>query len=328
MLNAEQLEIRALARDFANGEIRPHVARWDEAATLDDSIFEAMAELGFLGMLVPEEYGGLEFDLTTYLAVLEEIGWGDAAVALSVAIHSGPVAQILMAHGSEEQKREWLPRLAAGEVLGAFALSEEEAGSDAAAVSCQARRSDEAWVLSGRKKWVTNGDRAGLVVVFARTGPERHDVGCFLVDPSQTGYAVTGRTTTMGLRASETVEVELDEVTGALVGAPDQGFRYAMEAIDFGRLGVAAQALGIGRAALEYATEYALEREQFSQPIAELGAIQEKLANMAARVIGARAMTHAAGEALQASRNGASASDARGLEGGTVQAALAKLAAS
>ncbi|HZD03468.1 MAG TPA: acyl-CoA dehydrogenase family protein, partial [Longimicrobiales bacterium] len=210
-LTAEQLEIRELARDFARGELRPHSARWDAEGALDDEVFGALGELGFLGMLAPEAHGGLELDLVTYLLVLEELAWGDAAVALSVAIHDGPVTGLLVGHGSETQKAEWLPGLASGALLGAFALSEAEAGSDAAALRARAVRNGDAWILEGEKKWVTNGARAGVVAVFAQTD-EEGGIGCFLVEPSTGGYEVVGRATTMGLRASETVHVRLDGV--------------------------------------------------------------------------------------------------------------------
>lgn len=210
----EQREIRALAREFAEGEIRPRTAVWDGARALDDAIFGSLAELGFMGMLVPEAYGGLDLDLGTYLLVLEELAWGDAAVGLSVAIHNGPVTRLLLAHGDEEQRREHLPRLAAGEALGAFALSEPEAGSDAAAIRTQAVRDGDGWRLSGTKRWVTNGARADLVVVFARTGGDGAEpaIGAFLVEPAAEGYRVGRSEKTMGLRASQTVEVHLEEV--------------------------------------------------------------------------------------------------------------------
>ena len=166
MLTAEQIEIRALAREFAEGELRPHTADWDQGCALDEEVFGKLAELGFLGMLVPEAYGGLDFDLMTYLLVLEELAWGDAAVALAVSIHNGPVAGLVQWHGSEEQKNRWLPALASGDVLGAFALSEPEAGSDAGALTTTAIRNGSGWRLDGEKKWLTNGVRAGLVVLL------------------------------------------------------------------------------------------------------------------------------------------------------------------
>ena len=333
MYSDEQLEIRALAREFAGGEIRPRAWAWDEERSLDDEIFSKLAELGFLGMLIPEEYGGLGLDLVTYLLALEELAWGDASVALSVAIHNGPVAGLLLRHGSEDQKGAWLPRLAAGEVVGAFALSEPQAGSDAAAVSTRARKEGDGWVLSGTKAWVTNGRRSGLVVTFARTGPEsrgRNGVGAFLVGPTASGYRVRECERTMGLAASETVTVELEGVElgpDALVGDPDEGYGYAMEAIDLGRVGISAQALGIAQAAFEFATGYALERAQFGRPIADFGAVQEKLATMAVRIEEARALTHVTGSRFQGRIDGDGRSGP-GLRSLTAAAAMAKLTAS
>lgn len=332
-LTAEQQEIRALAREFAEGEIRPHTAAWDEARALDDGIFAALAELGFMGMLVPEAYGGLELDLGTYLLVLEELAWGDPAVGLSVAIHNGPVCRLLLARGDEAQRREHLPRLAAGEALGAFALSEPEAGSDAASLRTRAVRDGDGWTLTGRKRWVTNGARADLVVVFARTGEEdeghRPAIGAFLVEPSAEGYRVGRKETTMGLRASETVEVHLEDVAvggDALLGDPERGFTYAMEALDVGRCGIAAQSLGIAEAAYEHARSYSQEREQFGRPIADFQAIRFKVADMATRIEAARALTHRAGARLQAEWAGeTSGPDAFGA---TALAAMAKVTAS
>lgn len=326
MLDTEQRELQALARDFAGAALRPRTGEWDERRALDDEIFGELAESGFLGMLIPEEDGGLGFDLTTYVLVLEELAWGDAAVALSVAIHNGPVAGLVVRHGSEEQRAEWLPKLASGESLGAFALSEPDAGSDASSVASTATREGDGWVLEGEKRWVTNGARAGLVALFARTAEDA--IGLFLVTPDADGYRVGDRETTLGLRASETVSVHLDGVRvgpEALVGEADAGLRYALEAIDLGRIGVAAQATGVARAALEHATAYALEREQFGMPIARFGALQAKLADGAQRIAGGRSLTLEAAEAWETVREGGPRT---GLQGVTARAAMAKLAAS
>jgi alkylation response protein AidB-like acyl-CoA dehydrogenase len=258
--------------------------------------------------------------------VLEELAWGDGAVALAVSAHNGLVVTTLVRHGTEEQKARWLPALASGERLGAFSLSETQAGSDLAAMSARARREGAAWRLDGDKRWVTNGARAGLVVVFAGTG--ERGVGAFLVTPEDEGFRAGAPEQTLGLRASQTVPLELRGVrldADRLVGDARAGLRYALEAVDVGRIGTAAQAVGIGRSAMEHAAAYALEREQFGQPIARFGAIQEKLAGMAERLAAGRALALEAAAALQAAGNGTSRS---GLEGGTAKAALAKLAAS
>jgi alkylation response protein AidB-like acyl-CoA dehydrogenase len=226
-------------------------------------------------------------------------------VALSVAIHNSVGTGVILAHGSDRQKEAWLPRLASGEILGAFALSETEAGSDAAGVSCSARRTAAGWVLDGTKAWITNGARGGVVVTFARTSEE--SVGCFLLEPSSEGYEVTRRVTTMGHRASETVDVALGGVQvgdDALVGDPARGLSYALEGLVMGRAGIAAQALGIAQAALDHSTRYSLEREQFGRALAEFGATQAKLANMSARIAAVRATVHEVGRRLEARRRG------------------------
>jgi len=325
-LSAEQIQIQALARDFADGELRPHAARWDGARALDREVFEKLAELGFLGMLVPEPYGGLGFDVPTYLLVLEELARGDAAVALSTAIHCGPVTGMILRRGTPAQRERWLGRLASGEALGAFALSEPDAGSDPGALTCRAEAGGNGWSLHGVKRWVTNGARAGVVVVFARTAS---GVSAFLVEPHAYGYRVLGSEKTLGLRASETVTVELDGVAvgpEALLGGEGDGLGVALEALDLGRAGIAAQAVGIARAAMEHAVGYALERHQFGHALAEFGATQAKLAEMHHRIAAARALTHHAGDALQASANGGH--PRTGPDGVTARAATAKLAAS
>ncbi|HUF75446.1 MAG TPA: acyl-CoA dehydrogenase family protein [Longimicrobiales bacterium] len=336
MPTAEQLEIQALAREFAESELRPRAAGWDARRALDDRVFAELAELGFLGMLVPEEHGGLGFDFATYLLVLEELARGDASVALTVAVQNGPVGTLLSRHGSDEQKARWLPALASGEAIGAFALSEPGAGSDAASLETRARPDGDGWCLTGDKRWVTNGARAGLVIVFARVEGEVPGedgdarVGAFLVAPGADGYRVGKREQTLGLRASETVSVALDDVRvgpDGLVGDAAQGLHYALEALDVGRVGCAAQAVGIGRAAMEHAAAYALEREQFDGPIARFGAIQEKLARMAERLAAARALAFEAAAALDAAADG-SGHPRTGLGGVTARAALAKVCAS
>jgi alkylation response protein AidB-like acyl-CoA dehydrogenase len=294
--SADQIEIQALARGFAEGELRPHTARWDAERALDEDIFDKLAELGFLGMRIPEEHGGLGFDLSTYLLVLEELSWGDASVGFAVAIHNGPMTHLILAHGSEAQRADYLPRMATGELMTAFGLSEPGVGSDAAALETRAVETDGGWVLDGSKRWVTGGMRAGVIAVFARTGDgEDAWVTAFLVDSEAEGLTVGGRETTMGLRASDIVSIELASVAipeTALLGEPGDGLRYAFGALDVGRLGIAAQAIGVARAALEHAVAYSLERHQFDRPIADFGAIQEKLASMSTQIEAARALLH------------------------------------
>lgn len=290
-------QVRTLARDYARTELRPHVEAWDRDRRLDPAVLSQLAELGFFGMLVPETHGGMGFDLPTYVTVLEELAWGEPAVALTVSIHSAFVVGTILRHGSDTQKEQWLGRLASGETLGCFALSEPDAGSDAAALETRAVRDGDGWVLSGTKKWLTNAALAGLAVVAARVDGR---IALFLVPTDADGFEIVGRETTMGLRALDVSTVELRNVRvgpEALLGDPSRGFAYAMAALDLGRMGIAAQAVGIARAALEHAVGYADERTQFGQKIRDFEGMQFKLADMATRVEAARSLTlHAAAE--------------------------------
>lgn len=261
-----------------------------------------LGQLGFLGMLIPEAYDGLGFDTVTYLAALEEIAAADASVAVTVAIHNSLPTQMLLRHGSEAQKGRWLKPMARGELLGAFALSEAEAGSDAAGLRAQATWSGSQWVLSGRKAWVSNGDTASVVLVMARTDREgdrraARGIGAFIVPTDAPGYHPGKPEDKMGLRASHTLAVALDDVTLGpehLLGEPGEGLIYALEALDGGRLGVGAQSLGIARSAFEHAVRYARQRSQFGRAIAEFEAIQFKLADMATEIAASRALLHEA----------------------------------
>jgi alkylation response protein AidB-like acyl-CoA dehydrogenase len=313
-VEVDRSEIRDLARQFAEAELRPHVEAWDRQGALAPAVLVQLGELGFFGMLVPEEHGGMGFDVGTYLVALEALAWGEPTVALTLSIHSAFAVSLLLRHGTAEQKSRWLPSLATGERIGCFALSEESAGSDAAAVACRAERDGDEWALTGEKKWVTNGrlpgGPAGLAVVIARTGGEeggdqadRADraagLSAFLVPTDADGWDVVGRERTMGMRALEVVTVRLDGLrlpADALLGDAGQGFRLAMEGLDLGRLGIAAQAVGIGQAALDHALAYGAEREQFGRPIREFEAIQFMLADMATRVAAARSLLERAAE--------------------------------
>ncbi len=349
----EQLEIRALARQVAEGELRPHAEAWDAARHLPNEVFRSLAEVGFLGLRAPESCGGLALDLPTALLAVEALSWGEASVGLSVAIHTGPVTRSLVTFGTPEQQDRWLPLLADGTALGAFALSETEAGSDVTALTTWAEPADEGgWVLNGEKRWVTNGDRAGLLLVFARTDAGAREAGrlgapeeegeveprftAFLVPRDTPGIRILERETTLGLCASETVGVAFDGVhlpSEACLAGEGEGWAVARDALVHGRLFVAAQALGIGAAALEHAVRYAGEREQFGRALHAFGGIQEKLGTMATRLAGARALlletaarVEAAGDDLRAPHTlDAGLHAPRSLE---AAAAMAKVAAS
>jgi len=296
----QRRQVVEMAREFAQSEIAPHAAEWDAKHTYPEHIDKKLAELGFFGMLVAEEYGGLGLDLVTYLMVIEEIAAASAAISVGLSVHNSLSSGMLTRHGTEAQKRAWLPRLASGEVLAAFALSEADAGSDAAAVSARAQRDGNHWVLNGAKAWVTNGSRAHLVIVMARSDQSAHrkrGISAFLVPSATPGFTVLKAEDKMGLRASPTNGIALDNVkvpADALLQPEGSGLHVALEALENGRLGIAAQAVGIARAALEAAVKYAAERKQFDQPLTNFQGIQFKLADMATRVAASRALLHEA----------------------------------
>ena len=299
-LTEEQREVQTLARDFATAEIAPHAARWDREACFSAGVARRMGDLGFLGMLIPERYDGLGLDTTSYLLALEEIAAADASAAVLMSVHNSLPTQMLLAFGNDEQKERFLPPMARGELIGAFALSEPDAGSDASALRCQATRDGDDWVLNGTKSWVSSGSFADVIMVIARTDtPDARrrskGISAFIVTPDLPGFHVGKKEDKMGLRASPTVQLNFDGLrvpAENLLGEEGQGFVYAMRSLDNGRMGIAAQALGIGRAALDAALDYAAERKQFGQPIREFQAIQFKLADMASRLASARAMLH------------------------------------
>jgi alkylation response protein AidB-like acyl-CoA dehydrogenase len=264
-----------------------------------------LGELGFFGLRIPEEYEGLGVDTLTYLMILEELAAADASVAISLSVHSSLPVTMLLAHGTAEQKQRWLPAMARGEILAAFSLSEAGSGSDAAALRAQAVRQGDEWVLNGEKAWVTNGDTADLIVTIVRTdAPDdrrgTHGISAFLVPADVPGVEPGKAEDKMGLRASRTTTVMLRDVRlGAehLLGEEGEGLIYALSALDNGRMGVAAQAVGIARAALEHSVRYSAERKQFERPIREFQAIRFKRADMATRIAAARALTHDAARA-------------------------------
>ena len=304
-LTDQQKEIQQLAREFANSEIAPYAHQWDRDAAMDPAILRKLAELGFLGMMVPEQYEGLGLDTVTYLVALEEIAAVDASVAVAMSVHNSLPTQMILRYGSEAQRERYLPPMARGEWLGAFALSEPEAGSDAAAMTAQAIRDPNGWVLDGTKAWVTSGNQARVILAMARTdrpGERRgaRGISAFIVTPEMEGFRVGKKEDKLGLRASPTVQLSFDRMrvpADQLLGQEGKGFVYAMQSLDHGRLGVAAQAVGIARAALEYSVRYAGERRQFGHPIKEFEGIQFKLANMATRITAARALLYSAASA-------------------------------
>jgi alkylation response protein AidB-like acyl-CoA dehydrogenase len=308
-LTEEQRQICRLARDFARDEIAPGAEERDRNEdSFDREIVDRLGELGFMGMLIPGAYGGLGLEVSTYLQVLEEISRADPSVAVSVSVHNSLPTSILLEHGSEEQKDRWLRPMATGEVLAAFSLSESGSGSDAASLSTQAVREGDGWRVSGEKMWVTNGAAADLVLLFARTDRPgerkgKDGIGAFLVPTDREGWRPSKKERKMGLRGSETVAVQIDELELGpehVVGDPRLGYRYALAALEGGRLGIAAQSVGIAAAALEHALRYAGEREQFGRPVKDFQGMRFKLADMARRVEASRALMHRAARAYEA----------------------------
>jgi hypothetical protein len=304
-LTEEQRGIQQLARDFAREELAPHTDAWDRDAFFDRGAIARLGELGFLGMLIPEELGGLGLDTCTYLVALEEIAAVDASVAVAMSVHNSLPTQMLLRWGTDEQKERYLRPMARGEWLGAFALSEPDAGSDAASMTAQAVRDGDCWVLNGTKAWVSSGSHAEVILAMARTdksGDRRgaRGISAFIITPDMPGFKVGKKEDKMGLRASPTVQLVFDNLrvpAANLLGAEGSGFIYAMQSLDNGRLGISAQSIGIARAALEVSTAYAAERRQFGKPIKEFQAIQFKLADMATRITAARALLYAAASA-------------------------------
>jgi hypothetical protein len=292
-----------MTREFSDGEIRPRSAGWDEHRHLDDDVLGMLAEFGFLGMRIPEAFGGLGLDLTTCLAATEELARGDGSVALSVSMQNGPVAGLLLAHASKDLQRELLPGIASGECLVAFAPGEPGASDAGDAVATPVAGG---WRLDGRRHWVVDGDRAGAAVVFARSGANEAPgggSGAFLVDTAVPGYRVVRRRETLGLCAAEIVDIELDGIEvpeDRVIGRPPLGDEYAQEALPLARLGGAAVALGIAQAAFEHAARYSREREQFGRALTAFGAIRHKLAGMATRIAAARALVRETAAALEA----------------------------
>jgi alkylation response protein AidB-like acyl-CoA dehydrogenase len=301
-MTEEQEQIRELARQYAAEQVRPRAGEWEAAGALPRAAIGELGELGFLGMLIPEEWDGLGLDTLSYLIALEEIAWGDASLAVAMSVHNSLPTQMILAHGTPEQKERWLRPMARGEVLGAFALSEADAGSDAAALSAQARRADGGWRLNGSKAWITNGGFGDVVIAMCRTDTAElrrggRGIGAFIIPTKSDGYVVGKKEDKMGQRASETVSVAFQDLFVAddqVLGQPGMGFVYAMQGLDAGRLGIAALAVGVAQAALDHSVRYAGEREQFGRPIAQFQAIQFKLANMATRIEAARSLVHRA----------------------------------
>jgi butyryl-CoA dehydrogenase len=293
-LSAEQREIKALTREFAESEIEPRAAEWDREHRFPRELYDRLAELGLMGVCVSEDLGGAGADFLSYVLVLEELSRADAGVGVTVAVHTSAATLPIVVNGTPEQCETHVPPLARGEHLGAFALTEAESGSDAASLRTRAERDGDSWRITGRKQWATNARHAGIFILFARTDA---GVSCFIVDGASEGLEVSKEEEKLGLNSSSTADVVLDGVRVAadrLLGEDGKGFAIAMKTLDGGRIGIAAQAVGIAQAAYDAARAYALERKQFGKRIAEFQAIQWKLADMATEIEAARMLVYRA----------------------------------
>lgn len=307
-LTDEQREIRELARRFGEEDIAPHAAAWDREHRFPAEVFDRLGELGLMGACVPEEHGGAGADFLSYVLALEELARADGGVAVTVAVHTSAVTLPLLAYGSETQVERLVPELARGERLGAFALTEQEAGSDPGGLraSAVADPDGDGVLISGAKQFITTGRQAGTLLVFAREtgrrGAAPGRVSAFVVERPAAGLEVAREEEKMGLHSSSTAALTFDSTPAEPLGRPGEGIRIALATLDGGRIGIAAQAVGIAQAALDVATAYARQRRTFGRPIGAHQAIQQKLADVVTMIEAARALTWRAARLKQAGR--------------------------
>jgi alkylation response protein AidB-like acyl-CoA dehydrogenase len=297
-LTADQREIQALARDVAQAEIEPNAADWDREHRFPTELYRKLAELGLMGVCVPAELGGAGADFVSYILVLEELSRADAGVGVTVAVHTSACTLPLVAFGTAEQRERFVPPLATGETIGAFALTEPGAGSDAGSLITRADPEGDDWVLNGAKQWITNGSYAGTFLLFARTDQDvvgARGISAFVLGAEH--VRVTREEEKLGLNSSSTVDLVLEDARVSrdrLLHEEGRGFTVAMSTLDGGRIGIAAQALGIAQAAYEVALAYAKERRSFGKRIADHQAIQWKLADMSTEIDAARLLVYRA----------------------------------
>jgi len=296
-LTDEQRAVRDVVLEFAREEIRPVAAEADREASFPEDVWDGLAELDLTGLTVPEAYGGYDADRVTYSVVNEAVAYGALAVATALSVHCLATACIA-AFGDDDQKERWLPEMVDGRPVGAFALSEPQAGSNPAAMETVARPDGDAYVVDGTKQWITNGERAGVVVLFAKTDPDDpRSITQFVVPKDADGLAVGKKEEKLGLRASDTTSLEFDGVRipeGNRLTPVGEGLSAALSILQGGRIGIASQAVGLAQAALDDAVDYAGEREQFGEPIAEIGTVRHKVADMKTDVEAARLLTREA----------------------------------
>jgi alkylation response protein AidB-like acyl-CoA dehydrogenase len=296
-LTEEQRMIRDAARQFATEVLAPNAGQWDKDGAIPDAVVRQLGELGLLGMIVPAELGGTFSDYTAYALAMEEIAAGCASCATMMSVHNSVGCGPILAYGTDAQKAEWLPKLASGEIIGAFCLTEPQAGSEANNLRVRAVEKDGKWVLSGSKQFVTNGKRAGVAIVFAVTDPDqgKRGISAFIVPTDTSGFNVGAPEHKLGIRASDTCPITFDDCAipaANLLGKRGEGLKIALSNLEGGRIGIAAQALGIARAAFDASRAYAKERVQFGKPIHEHQSVANMLADMQTQINAARLLIH------------------------------------
>ena len=294
-----QLMIAQMVRDFTEKEIRPNVMTWDESQEFPREVFRKMGELGLMGVLVPQEYGGSGLGYFEYISVIEEVAKVCGSVGLSVAAHNSLCTNHILEFANEEQKQKYLPKLASGEWIGAWGLTEANTGSDAMRMKCTAVQDGDYWVINGTKNWITHGISGEVAVVLIRTGDllDSHGITAFIIERGTPGFSGGKKENKLGMRASETAELIFDNCRihkSQVCGEVGKGFQQAMKILDGGRISIGALAMGIAKGAFEAAVKYAKEREQFGQPIANFQAIAFKLADMETEIQAAEALLYQA----------------------------------
>jgi len=308
-LTEEERLIRDTARDYAEGTLLERAKEFDRREEFCVETYRELGELGFMGMLVPEKFGGTDLGDFPLVLVIEELARVCPSTAVTVSVHSSLVCRVINWFGTEEQKERYLPRLATGEIIGAYAITEPDTGSDAANIKLSAEKRGDRYILNGVKAWITTGANSGCIVVFARTRKDEEKphrgVSAFIVEPSFAGFSTGKQEKKMGLRASDTCQLIFEDAevpAENLLGEENEGFKIMMRGLDGGRIGIAAQALGIARAALEAAIDYSKVRKQFGKPICEFQMIQQKIADMGTRLEAARLLTWRAAKLKDADR--------------------------
>lgn len=289
----EYKELRELVAKFADSELVPRAAKIDQEGKIPEEVVRQLSENGFMGSYIPEEYGGAGMDYMSYAILIEELSRGCASTGVLVSAHTSLCAWPIIEFGTEEQKKQYLPQMASGEKIGCFCLSEPNAGSDAGSLTTMAEDKGDHWELNGVKNWITNGKEANIAIVFAKTKKtdDYKGISAFIVDTDAEGFNVMKSEDKLGIRGSSTTQIQLEKVKVPkenLLGQPEKGFRVAMATLDGGRIGIAAQAVGIAEAAFRYAKKYATERIQFGKPLADLQGVQFMLADMSTKIDASR----------------------------------------